>query len=560
MKELLEKVIRGNRNERVYLCEQEFALFAMYYFAEFFTYTIPGFQWGLYRLLNQFTRGLFAFLLLIMFRESAKTTITKIYIVYCIAYQKKRFINWDSFDKGNAEAALFDIVVWLQTNRKLIADFGQLYFEDPRLAKAHAHMKRINEFVTANRVKVKAYSTQESTRGRIFGKFRPDLYVLDDFETMKTAESPVITSKIVKHIDELKSGLSVDGQIIFLCNFISDTGSVAMLKLEAEANPDAYRVMDVPVWKDGEITWPDKYVATNEEAARMNAQIPNRKEHKVSLEQKKRDLNASGRKVFEAEMENDPEAAGELFFDRARIDRDIATAKVKLPIKTVGGFSIWEEYAAKYRYAGGADTAKGVRRDACTSCFMRFAPADGEKAKVVGTYASNTIKPDDFGDELASHGRIFGECLLAPELNNTGYATLTRLKAKEVGYPVTKIYRQRKDEQVGAKMTQDLGWEANSSNVAAIYYNFRTAYNDGHIEILCPKLLAEMRIFTKGDLEQSSRRVEAPDAVGLTTRHFDLLRAACICWEMRTHALPGKPAGTTRTQKPAESVSEYYGG
>lgn len=559
MKELLEKVIRGNRNERAYLCEQEFALFAMYYFAEFFTYEIPPFQWELYRFLNEFTRGRFTFLLLIMFRESAKTTIAKIYIVYLICYQKKRFINWDSFDKSNAEAALFDIVVWMQTNRKLIADFGQLYFEDPKLAKAHAHMKRINEFITANRVKVKAYSTQESTRGRVFGKYRPDFYVIDDFETMKTADSPPVTAKIVKHIDELKAGLSVDGQILFLCNFITEVGSVAMLINEALSNPAAWRMMNVPAeTKEGVIQWPGKFVRTQAEALAINATIPNRKEWVVSLEQKKKDLNSSGRKVYEAEMENNPEAAGELFFSRERIYADLIKAKARTPHKVVGEFTMHKPYEAKHRYAGGADTSKGVRRDSCTSIFMRFAAADGEKAEVVGSFASNTIKPDDFGDELAKEGRLFGECLLAPELNNTGYATLTRLKSKEVGYPVTQIYRQRKDDQVGNTITQDLGWEANSSNVSAIYYNFRTAYNDGLCEVLDPALLAEMRIFTKGDLEGAAKKTVSQEIEGITTRHFDLLRAACICWEMRTHAKAKPPA---KKHSPSwQPTSEYQGG
>lgn len=553
-RDLFEKVINGHHNERVYLCEQEFALFAMYYFAEFFTYTIPEFQWQLYRYLNELTRGKFNFLLLVLFRESAKTTISKIYLVYCICYQKKRFINWDAYDKSNAEAALFDIVVWLQTNNKLIADFGQLYFEDPKLAKAHSHMKRINEFITANRVKVKAYSTQESTRGRVFGKYRPDLYVIDDFETIKTADSPPVTAKVVKHIDELKAGLSVDGQIIFLCNFITETGSVAMLINEALSNPDVWRMMNVPAEKDGKLAWPAKFVQTREEAARINATIPNRKEWVVSLEQKRKDLNASGRKVYEAEMLNNPEAAGELFFDRERADRDLIKAKATKPHKVIGEFKMYHPYEAKHRYAGGADTSKGVRRDSCTSVFIQFAPVDTEKAKVVGTYASNTIKPDDFGDELAVEGRLFGECLLAPELNNTGFATVTRLKAK---YALEKIYRQRKDDQVSGRIMEDLGWEANSTNVAAIYYNFRTAYNDGHIEILDEMLLAEIRIFTKGDLEGASKRTETAAYEGVTTRHFDLLRAACICWEMRTHAIA---APAPRQKKSYEPRSEYQGG
>lgn len=562
---LLEKCINGKRDERVYLVEREFALFAMYYFAEYFTYKIPAFQWLMYIALNQFTQGKFKFLLWIMFRESAKTTIAKIYVTYCIAFRKKRFINYDSYDKGNAEAALFDISTWLQTNKRLIKDFGHLYYEDARTAAHQSKMKRINEFVTVNRVKVKAYSTQESTRGRIFDRWRPDLYIVDDFETEITTKSAPVTAKIIAHIDAMKAGISVDGQIIFLCNLTSESGSVASLIAEAKENPISWRVHRVDV-EDGEgnIAWPDKYVPLRDEALKINEARP-KEEMVVSLEEKKKDLNAGGRKVYEAEMLNNPEAAGEPFFNRERVDADIAKAKRKPPIKNVGGLSIWEEYKARNstylpgntlpRYAFGADTAKGVKRDSCTSVGIRFSRIDKERSAVVATYASNTIAPDEFGDEFAAHGRLFGECLLAPELNNTGYATVTRLKAI---YPQHRIYRRTEDDQVGERVTRDLGWEARPGAVESIYYNFRASYDAGEIDVWCPALLAEIRSFTKRDLVEATKRRDDPQGAGVITKHFDLLRAACIAWEMRTHAVI-TPMKKKSPMRPFVPQSEYQG-
>ena len=548
-RELLEWVVSAKRDARVYACEQDFALFAMYYFAEHFTYAIPGFQWDMYRRLNELTRGGFKFLLWVMFRESAKSTIAKIYVVYLIVYRKKRFINYDSYDKSNSESALFDIATWLQTNRRIISDFGQLFYESNiREVNRYATMKRISEFITTNRVKVKAYSTQEGTRGRVFDRYRPDIYVVEDFETSKTIESAPITAKIIKHIDELKAGLSVDGQVIFLGNYISEVGSVAQMIAEAAANPVAWRMQMVAVEKDGEIAWPDKYVRTNEEAIAINAGRE-RKEWVVSLMQLKKDLNASGRKVYEAEMMNNPEAAGEPFFDRERIDKDIAKAKAKPALRAVGGLSIFEEYVAKYRYAFGGDTAKGVGRDSCADVGIRFSPGAGVAAKVIGTYASNTISPDMFAYEMRAHGNLFGECLLAPELNNTGYATVTQLKVLK--YP--RIYQQVKTDTADQRVTKDLGWEATSANVAAIYFAFRTAYNDGELEVPSLALLMEMRAFTKRDLDSASRRSEVEGI----TRHFDLLRAACISYEMRNVAVVTKKV--PYRQGVNESVSEYHG-
>lgn len=530
---LMEKVINGNRNERVYLCEQEFAAFAMYYFSDFFVYKSPEFHFDMYKDLQDIVKGVVTYLLWLMFRESAKTSIVKMFVVYCIVYRKKRFINWDSYDKDNAEAALFDISTWLQTNKKLIADFGQMYFEDSRNkgSQTAKSMKRINEFITTNKVKVKAYSTQESTRGRIFDRFRPDLFIVDDFETNKTKASAAITAKVGEHIDEFKTGMSVDGQVIFLCNFITENGSVAKLLNEVEENPSSWRLRRVDVVMDGKIMWPDKYVRTNDEAAEINKTISDRSRLKVSLHQKKKDLNAGGKKLYETEMLNNPEAAGEAFFNRERVEAAIASCTKKVFIKEIGGFKMWEEYIPKARYAIGGDTAKGVGRDSCASVAIRFSDLSTQPSRVVGTYANNLIGPDMFGNEMENQGNIFGGCLLAPELNNTGFATVTQLKANKY----KKIYRQIVKDQVGKVIKDDLGWEATSANVAELYYQFRTAFDGGYIEVFCPRLLGEMKKFTNADLREASRKSES-DSVSGTTRHFDLLRAAVIAWEMRTHA------------------------
>jgi hypothetical protein len=78
------------------------------------------------------------------YRESAKTSITKIGIAWIIArkqvidalrkqgeevshWGERLYINIDSYDKANAESVLFDVVTELQTNQLLISDFGHLY-------------------------------------------------------------------------------------------------------------------------------------------------------------------------------------------------------------------------------------------------------------------------------------------------------------------------------------------------------------------------------------------------------------------------------------------------
>jgi len=53
------------------------------------------------------------------------------------------------YDKKKANARLYDIVVQLQTNRKLIIDFGNL-FPNTSNKQEETQKKSVSEFITAN--------------------------------------------------------------------------------------------------------------------------------------------------------------------------------------------------------------------------------------------------------------------------------------------------------------------------------------------------------------------------------------------------------------------------
>lgn len=290
-KQALNKVITGTPDERKYLCEQDFSLFMAYYFLDYIKYPFAGFHFDMFQDLKDLMAGKYREVAWIMFRESAKTSIAKIFLVYLICYKKKRYINVDSFDKENAERILFDIVSTLQTNNRLIADFGQLY-NAPR-EKDKATMKRVSNFVTNNEIRVEAHSTQESIRGRLHKDQRPDFFLFDDIETNKTRDSKAYTEQVIKHLEEVLAGLSVDASVLYLGNYITEYGSINLLKKRAETDHKLlYR--DVPVILDGVPTWPGKYALSDSEASQTG---------KVSLEDKQRQL---GSQVFASEMLNRP--------------------------------------------------------------------------------------------------------------------------------------------------------------------------------------------------------------------------------------------------------------
>lgn len=541
MRTIEEILLEGSKDERIFLCGEDFGSFFAYYFLPFFTYETPEFHLDMFQDLQDIDAGLLDELLWVMFRESAKTSIAKAFVVWCIAYNKKRFVNYDCYDKANAEAALFDVAVWLQTNKRIIEDFGQLYFEEKGGSKK-SEMKRVSEFITTNGVKVKAYSTQQSTRGRIFDRFRPDLYIVDDFETTTTKRSIPVTQKIIEHIDEMKSGLGTGGAILYLANLISESGSVAHIIEGMKDNPRS-RVRNVPVEDaHGNIMWPEKYVATDAEAARVNATISDPKKHKVSLETKRRMLKDD---VYETEMKNNPAAASDIVFDRRRIDQLLE--KCLPPKHEIAGFKIWEDFNPKHRYGGAADTAEGVGRDSNASGWIDFSR---EKPLVVATYENNRISPDLFGWELKRQGDMFGLPLLAIERNNTGHGTIAG--AKNAEYPVQRLYKRVRTDTAGNTITEDIGWLTNGATKPQVIYEFKTAVEEGELEILDRDLLLECRAFTLGDLEATEY------SEGMT-RHFDKLMAAAIAWQMRKYALMPAAERKSYTPKPYVPASPYEG-
>lgn len=550
---LTKIMMEKNAGARRFICDQPggFLYFCLYYFPEYFKYKIAGFQYDMHEDLVRLIDRDISFLIWMMFRESAKTTLTKLFVCYCICFNKKKYINWDSYEKENAEAALFGVATTLQTNKKIIADFGQLYWEDQKKTK-RSQLKRINNFVTANGVKCEAFSTQESTRGRVFNENRPDLFVLDDFETAKTKRSAAMIRNIIEHIDELLGGLNNQASTIFLCNYISESGVVQYLLNKAKQDPKFFtRRVDAEI--DGEPAWPERHTMTDIEADAINAGIDDPEKKVESLESKKRTL---GDRVYGPEMLNKPEASGDLTFDREKIDAAIVAANERnkrQPPSDKGGFKTWGHFLPHHRYAIGGDTAKGVGRDSNAAVGFDFTPIP---ARQVSSYKNKWIAPDIFADEMKREGNFWGECLLAPEINNTGYATVTKLKSI---YPIEKIYRKR---QTGKQITYDdqpsdqLGWDTNTATRGTMIYEFKTAFEDGHVEVNDVELLQEMRSFNQADFENIAR---ADDPTANVTRHFDLLIAACIGWAMRDFAEVSDKNKPQYVQAPPEA-GEFEGG
>lgn len=284
-------MIDGTKDERVFLAQNSFGLFCLYYFSHYFKYALAQYHYDFFQDCHDLADNKIREVAWIAFRESGKTSITKLYIIWLIANNKRRYINVDSFDKENAERILFDVAFEMTNNKRLQADFGVLFSKERSINDIKQN--RINNFVCQNGVRVEAHSTQESVRGRLHLNQRPDCLILDDIETNKTKESQAYTKQVADHISEAMAGMSPDGFILYLGNYITEYGNIANLFKRAEIDPKI-RVRNIPIVIDGKPAWEGKYELTDALAEQSG---------KVSIEDKQRQL---GSLVFSYEMMNQP--------------------------------------------------------------------------------------------------------------------------------------------------------------------------------------------------------------------------------------------------------------
>lgn len=524
VEELLSILGSTDPSERVFLCSESLYIFAKYYFSEYFKYKSPDFHQDLFDDFEALVNGEMKYGAWIAFAEAAKTSIAKIGLVWINAYKKKKYVNVDSNDKENAERLLFDVVLSMQTNTRLKNDFGHMY--NAARSKDEVTIKRIANFITNNGIRYEAHSTQSSVRGRVHGEQRPDFFLLDDIENSKTIRSIPVTQSVISHYDEVKRGLAPDASMLLLGNYLIEEGSVNYVMESTRNSGGTVRFIPV-VDKKGNIAWPDKYVKTDAEAFEINKTRPKEKQI-VSLENKKRELNAGGKRAYEVEMMLDPIAAGSAFFDRRLID--IAIDKAIAPIEDKAGFWLWSHYKPANAYAVGADTGKGNGGDHSTSTLIDFTSLPNRQ---VGSYANNLIPADQFAYELKRQANMFGGCLLGPEKNaESGGSCLSTLK---MIYPVDMIYRKVEDDRMTDKPVSsgEIGWETTGANKYTILNDLKSAFESGGLIIEDARILKEMRSFTYTDVDDlgSSRQ-------GHSTRHFDLLMSTAIAWAMRKYAVP----------------------
>lgn len=195
------------------------------------------------------------------------------------------------------------------------------------------------------------------------------------------------------------------------------------------------------------------------------------------------------------------------------------------PIEVIGDFLIYRRYVKGHMYGLGADVSQGVKRDSSTIAVVDFTTGE-----LVLVYRSREIDPVTFAHDIKRAAIMYGGCIAAPEANNVGLTTCVQLNSI-----YNNIYTQVREDATEVKQTNKLGWLTTSLTKPRMMYELSEALADGEITIYDEGTLAEMKSMNKEDTLSTLVNEN-------TTRHFDMVTAVAIAWQMRAYMTRGKAA------------------
>lgn len=479
----------------------KFGLWSRFFFYKYFKSADAPFHAEIDRNNIRSYRGSIKSFTNIAFRGAAKTSRTKLFIAFVILNDRnhyRRYIKVLTKDVTNSKQVTTD------TYNMFVDSKVQRYYPGTFAKTVAKREETMASYTTATGIKVLSDTVGTDQRGQAQEDARPDWIIFDDFETRKTLRSAVETQAIWDNMKEARDGLSINGSCIFNCNYLSERGNVHKL---VKGKDTANIVLITPLLnEDGTPAW-DIYTPE------VIAEIKNRPDTD-----------------FEGEYQCNPSASHDVIFDRATLD----ALKPSPVLREIAGLKIFKQYDASHRYALAADVAGGVGLDSSTIAVIDF---DVIPCKVVATYKNNTIKPDTFAYEIQRVADMYGGCLVAPEKNNMGAGTIAILKTLDnidLLKTPSKDTKNELREQTEQTSTYEYGWHTNGATKPKMVFAFKKAIEDGLLDPSDEDLINEAKSYARDDL------MDRETDPRLSTRHFDLLTAAMIAWQMQEETVASR--------------------
>ena len=226
------------------------ALFGRYCFPTALRKEIPPFHFNIYKSLSDNEQRRVA---IAAPRGTAKSTTTSlIYPLWKAAFKRSDedlFIVIISESQAQSINFLSRIKYHLwnsDTFRELFGDMG------PMTAKRWTN----NDVILANGTRIIAVGTGQRVRGFIEGDTRPNLIIVDDFESELNAFTPEARAKNKKWMTEaVVPSLSDDGKLVLIGTVISEDCFLYWIK-----ESSAWTVLWYSIWDDDENSlWPERF-------------------------------------------------------------------------------------------------------------------------------------------------------------------------------------------------------------------------------------------------------------------------------------------------------------
>ena len=195
------------REQRIKRAEADPLFFCRTYLPHYFSHSPAPFHYELIRFMEE--RGKVVTPAVVAApREFAKSTVCSFgYVLHQICYGKRHFIIIGSDTEDLASDLTGYLYMELLYNERLQQDFGEL-------VRAN---RPVDDFITANSVRVKARGRGQRLRGLKHIQHRPDLIILDDMENDVNVRNPEIVSQILDWVQSaVYPALEANGTLMII--------------------------------------------------------------------------------------------------------------------------------------------------------------------------------------------------------------------------------------------------------------------------------------------------------------------------------------------------------
>jgi hypothetical protein len=216
-------------------------------------------------------------------RGHAKTTLVKLFILYCILFTKKKFILVICSTVANAENIIADVADMLN-EPNIMATFGDW--------RAYREVNRqdLKKFSYRGRdIVLGAIGSEGSIRGLNVNHVRPDVMIFEDVQTKECSES----QQQSETLERWMIGTAMKAKSPYGCNFVfvgnMYPGTNSILK-KLKVNPQWVKFVQGAILSDGSALWPELHSIDD-----LIAELDN-------------DISMGHPEIFFSEVMNDTEA------------------------------------------------------------------------------------------------------------------------------------------------------------------------------------------------------------------------------------------------------------